>query len=328
MPPECVIVPTYRREPHLFCCLKRLRDQDASVPIFVFSDRGEKSDDLVATCERFEAALIVQPKHDYQGNSYNAAEALRFAYNADYKLTSYVEDDFFAKPDLLSWTREMHEELDGTFNLFASCGWIFNHYMPYTNENYLAPWIYIPQFSITRKKMELVLPHLNPFYYRDMVKYVTETFPENAINKLYPAVVHYEIDGLLQRVLMEDKSQSVWCATTKGSHAGWGGYNRGWDNYEDAFIGCNTFEERVGRVEELMADVYWRAETFGRSHVEHEVGHAIPKRTYKYRITLPGGWSCEAESELGTLRPTMKVKSVRLPHDAIVEKILCPEIAE
>lgn len=379
---EVILVPTYKREPHLFCCLKRLRAQDSQVPIFVFSDRGERGDELSEICRLFQTTLIdagesmkeviivptyrrpellhcclkrlitqdqdvpifvfsdrgdespllftdywntkiiIQPKHDYHGNSFNAGEALRFAYNAGYDLIHYCEDDTFVKPGWLAWTREMHAELDETFSLFASCGWVFNHHMPFSNESYLAPWIYIPQFSITRKKLELVMPHLNPFYYRDMCKYIQENFTDNAINKLYPDVVHYEIDGLLQRVLMDSRTQSVWCATTKVDHFGAGGYNRGWENYENLFIGCNDSIERVDRLEELYKDIYWRAETFGRSHVEREVGHPIPKRTYKYRITLPGGWSTEADSELGTLRPTMKVKSVRLPRESIIEKIV------
>ena len=286
MPPECVIVPTYKRTELLACCLRRVREQSKTIPIFVFSDRGEYSLELKTVCCDFFADLIIQPKHDYSGNSMNAGEALRFAYNSNYQMVMYLEDDTFVKPGWLDWTREMHEELDDTFPLFASCGWVFNHQMPFSMESYLAQWIYIPQFSITRKKLELVMPHLGPLYYRDMCEYIQSRFPTNAINALYPNVVHYEIDGLLQRVLMDSHSQCVWRATTMVDHFGAGGYNRGWDNYENLFIGCNTFDERVARLEELYKDIYWRAETFGRSHVEREVGHRIAKRIIKYRIML------------------------------------------
>jgi Glycosyl transferase family 2 len=311
---ECCVVPTYRRPELLHGCLRRLRGQDADVPIFVFSDRGDASPELKTICQIFEATLILQAKHEHLGNSYNAGEALRFAYNAGYELITYCEDDAFAKPDLLAWTRATHEEWD---DIFCTCGWVFNHHMPFSEDTYFAPWIYIPQFSIRREKVALVIPHLGPLYYSDMWKYVAENFPENPINKLYPDVVHYEIDGLLQRIIMKEKLQVAWCATAKIAHVGIHGYNRGgFAEYEAFFDDCPTFASRVAKVECLARDPYWRASLMERSHVEREIGHELPPRLFRYRVKVPGGWESNFVSELSRNALPHRINSVAIPEGA------------
>jgi Glycosyl transferase family 2 len=310
----CCVVPTYRRPELLHGCLRRLRGQDGDVPILVFSDREHTSPELEKTCQEFEARLILQAKHDHLGNSFNSGEALRFAYNSGFELVHYVEDDAFAKPDLLSWTRAQHEEWD---DIFCTCGWVFNCHMPFTEDTYFANWIYIPQFSIRREKLALVMPHLNPLYYADMWKYVRENFPENPINRLYPNVVHYEIDGLLQRIIMKEKLQVAWCATAKISHVGIHGYNRGgFTEYEAFFDDCPTFASRMAKIECLALDPYWRASLMDRSHVEREIGHELSSRQFKYRVKVPGGWESDFVSELSRAALPRRINSVTLPEGA------------
>jgi len=314
---ECCLVVTYQRPELLYCCLRRLSVQAGDVPIFVFGDRGETNELLRNTCAEFRATLILHPYHDYHGNSYAAGEALRFAYNSGFDLTHYVEDDCFVKPDWLAWTRATHEEWD---DIFCTCGWVFNHHMPFSEDTYFAPWIYIPQFSIRREKLALVMSHLGPLYYRDMWKYLAENFPENPINKLYPEVLHIEIDGLLQRVLSaqyKKKMQVAWCATAKVQHLGFGGYNRGgFVQYESFFEDCPTFSSRVAKVECFALDPYWRASLMDRSHVEREIGHELPPRRFRYRVKLPGGWESDYISELTRTALPRRINSATLPEDA------------
>jgi hypothetical protein len=311
---EVIIVPTYRRTELLHCCLQRLRDQDSEIPILVFSDRGETSEELRIACQKFAARLILQPVHDYHGNSYNAGEALRFAYNSDFDLVHYVEDDSFVKEDWLAWTRAQHEEWD---DIFCTGGWVFNHHMPFTEDTYFAPWIYVPQFSIRHDKLALVMPHLNPIYYRDMWLYLKDSFGENPINKLYPEVVHVEIDGLLQRIIMKEKLQVAWCATAKIQHQGFGGYNRGgFVQYESFFDDCSDFAARITKVERFASDPYWRASIMERSHVEREIGHTLPPRQFRYRVSLADGWSSEFTSELSHNALPRRINSVSLPPEA------------
>ena len=69
-------------------------------------------------------------------------------------------------------------------------------------------------------------------------------------------------------------------------------------------------------VEDLIADHYWRAELFTREVVEREIGHKLEKRNFKYRVTLPGGWTSDFTSELKKSRLPQRVNSVNLPIDA------------
>jgi hypothetical protein len=315
---ECIVVPTYKRTELLYGCLRRLREQDVVTRIFVFSDRGETSFDLENTCREFRAELILQSIHDHHGNSYNAGEALKFAYNAGFELVHYCEEDAFAKPDLLQWTREQHKEWG---DIFCSCGWIFNHHMTLEEQVYFVPWIYIPQFSIRRAKLKLVVDHLNPFYYRDMWEYIRTHFNDNPLNAMFPNVVHYEIDGLIQRIIMVGRAQVAWNGIGKVEHMGFAGYNRGGYLPYEEFFDSTNFMERVERVEEFASDPYWRISVFGRTIVEREVGHALPPKTNRYRISLPGGWESEFESEVKPGKFMRRVNSVILPSDAVIERL-------
>ena len=317
---ECVIIPAYRRQPWLYCCIKRIREQDPKIPIYVFSDRGEPVPFLHVYRDELKAKLIVQPIHHFHGNSWNAGTALRFAYNMGYELITYIEEDTMAKPDLLAWTREMHSELDESMNIFCTCGWVFNYHMPFCDDNYLVPWIYFPQFSITRQKLELLLPHLNYEYFADMDKYLMENFPENALNKLYPQCCHTEIDGLAQRVLMQSRTQVCWCATPKVRHCGPVGYNRGWEGMDAFFEGCPSFEDKVDRVEAFIADPYWRATMMEKSHVEREEGRKLDDRMFHYKLSFDG-WSTEFESSLDRRRLPKRIHSVDVPAHAEVQLI-------
>jgi hypothetical protein len=310
---EAIIIPTYKRPELLYCCLERLRAQDNRIYIYVFSDRGHTSKELEATCGAFDAGLIFQGRHDYHGNSFNAGEALRFAYSSEFDLVHYIEDDVMAKPDLLAWTRVQHERFE---DLFCSCGWVFNQHMPIEEQAYFAPWIYIPQFSIRRKKLGLIVQHLNPFYYRDMWGYLKQNFADNQINALYPNVVHYEIDGLIQRVIMADSpAQAVWDGIAKVEHMGFAGYNRGGlEKYEEMFD-SGSFMNRVRTVEEFIADPYWRASVFGKEVVEREIGRELPKRVTKYKVTMPGGWESIFDTELANLRGIKRINSVPITPD-------------
>jgi hypothetical protein len=304
---EVIVIPTYRRTELLYGTLARLRQQDTVTPIYVFSDHGETSVDLERTCDEFSAFLILQAKHDYHGNSFNAGQALRFAYESGFELTHYVEDDAFAKPDLLAWTRKQHDDWN---DIFCSCGWVFNHHMTIEDQIYFVPWLYIPQFSIRRNKLKLIVEHLNPFYYRDMWNYIKTHFVDNPLNAMFPNVVHYEIDGLMQRIIMIDRSQAVWNGIGKVEHMGFAGYNRGGYSLYEELFDSPKFIERVKKIETFAADPYWRMSIFGRELVEREVGYALPKRTFEYRITLPGGWESTFWSELGLRALPKRLNSV------------------
>jgi len=312
---EAVLVPTYLRPELLFCCLKRIRAIEPDIEIHIFPDRGTFHDPIIReTASCFGAHAHFVPDHDWHGNTANTMDAYLWAYNAGYDRTFYVEDDVMVHPDFFAWHRAQHEMFP---KIFASMAWIFNRHAPIADDVLFQPWYYSIGTCFARRKLELIVQHSSSRYYSDMQKYIDNTFKGNMLNSLV-CVTHYEQDGLIQRVLDADKSQTVSPGIAKCDHIGWAGYNRGWDTYQKLFERALDFDERVKRVEAFIADPYCRIEAFGREIVEREVGRELPKRNFMYRADLPGGWSTTFESELTIDKLPHRVHSVVLPPEAKV----------
>ena len=309
---EFVIIPTYRREAYLHCALKRIREQDRRIPIMVFSDRGEDNEELRSVCNAHVASLKVMPIHDYWGNSYCVMEAFRWAYDNHIELVHFSEDDFMQKPDCLAWHRKVHTDFD---DIFCSCGWVFNRQAPISDDLMFAPWYYSPNSSVRREKLAQIVKHANPLYYNGMREYILKEFPDSILHSkgLQEGTNFFEQDSVFQYCIEADRSQVAWNGIAKGTHCGSSGYNR---PSGPKFEG--TLEERIQQVEELLLDEYWRAELFGREVVEREIGRALAKREFRYRIQVPGGWESEFVSELKRARLPSRINSVNLPPQTVI----------
>lgn len=318
MPSEVVIVPTYRRPELLFLCLKQIREIEPEIPILLFPDRGTwKDSQIVEIGKKYHTRIIFVPDHDFHGNSYNAMEAFRYIYNEGWETIYYLEEDTLVHPDFFKWHREQHEHFP---KIFASMAWIFNRHAPIHDDILFQPWYYAIGTCFQRDKLMKIVEHATPRYYEDMQGYIEKNFKASKLNSTF-GIQHYEQDGLIQRILEVDKTQTVSPGITKCTHLGFGGYNRGWDTYAQFFEGCLSWEDRLSRLANLLGDPYWRAEIFGREIVEREIGYELPKRLLKYRITLPGGWESEIVSELKKDSLPRRINSVTLPEHAIIEAI-------
>jgi hypothetical protein len=317
---EVVLVPTYHREELLFCCLKRLRSYDGDIPIHVFPDRGT-GDPLVHTiCDGFDAHMHLVPDNDWYGNTANTMNAYLWAFNAGYDRVFYVESDVMVHADFFSWHREQQETFP---NIFASMAWIFNREAPISDDLMFQPWIYSVGLCFSRDKLALIAQHATPKYYGDMPGYIERRFKTSPLTDRF-AVMHWEQDGLLQRILDEDRSQTVSSGIAKCSHVGFvRSYGDGTQEDYEKFLGLDglRFDERVQRVEQFIADPYARMEVFGRAIVEREIGHVIPVRKFTYRITIPGGWQSTFVSELKKESLPRRLNSVPMTDRDIIELI-------
>jgi hypothetical protein len=314
---EVILIPTTAdRNHYLYCALKRIREQDEKIDIAVFLDRGGLRAGTLTVAAQFKAEVYTVKPHDFYGNTFAVMTAYKWAYEQGYDLIHYSESDVMQHADCLAWHREVHETFG---DIFASCGWIFNRHAPISPDLMFAPWFYSPNVSFRREKLALIVKHAKPEYFANMREYVLETFPRSILHNrgLQENTAFYEQDGLIQYCLMEDHSQVAWCGIAKVDHVGASGYNRVMNGVE--FEG--TLDERITKVESLIADPYWRCELFGREVVEREVGHALKAREFTYRITLPGGWSSEITTELTMRQLPRRINSVRLPPEAKIELI-------
>lgn len=312
MKTEVIVIPTFNRFPLLCACVKRIR-QITNNPIAIFPDRGSSKDLDYAWFTALENVRVMYvPKHDYYGNSYNALEALRWAYNDGWDIVHYIEDDVLVHPDYFKWHRQCQED-DG--DMFASMGWVFNREGPLIETNYYQPWYYAIGTCFPRNSLRILMPHCSPLYYQDMPGYIAKEFADSKLNTPY-GIEHFEQDGLIQRVIDRERRQTVSPGLAKCTHLGAFGYNRGWDYETELFDGCTTIEAKIARIEELMQNEHWRVDLFGRDIVEREVHHEIPKQAFNYRIKLRGGWETEFVSEHLLHRLPSKINSVPIPRDA------------
>lgn len=318
---EVVLIPTYKRPEHLVCCLRRIRKWEPDIQIAVFPDRCTAKDEDTEQALRFhrnDSTLIVPvPDHDFHGNTYNAMEAFRWAFNEGFDRIFYIEDDVMIHPDFFAWHRAQHDLWP---KIFATMAWVFNRHAPLVDDVMFQPWYYAIGTCFTRRKLALVVEHANPKYYADMPGYVERTFPESQLNTPF-GIQHYEQDGLIQRVLDVDKTQTISPGITKCTHMGSFGYNYGWGGRDELFANCGSFMDRCKRLESFIADPYWRSEIFGREIVEREIGHRLPRREFTYKISIPGGWETIFKSELSKQTLPRKIHSVPLPSNAVIEKI-------
>lgn len=305
---EVVLIPTYKRPEMLFYCISLIRAFEPEIPIVVFPDRGSFEDeDLKNVIASFDSRVIAQfvPEHDYYGNTFNVMEAFRWAYNGQFQRIYYIEDDVMIHPDFFEWHRTVHDDWD---DIFATMGWVFNHHAPITEDLMFQPWYYSIGTCFTREKLGLIAKHASPRYYDDMPNYVDKAFKGSILNAPFN-ISHFEQDGLIQRVLDLDKSQTVACGIAKCTHLGVYGYNRGWEKRDDFFADAEDFEERLARISKLIGDPYWRADLFGRPIVEREIGKILPPRFNKYLLRV-GPYECKYESELGIDELPKRLRSV------------------
>src|SRR5215472_5565938 len=97
---EVVLVPHFRREELLHCCLRRIRDYQPKMEVHLFPDRGTWRDSMVAKlADRFKAILHMVPDNDWYGNTANIMNAYLWAYNAGYDRIFMVESDVMVHPD-------------------------------------------------------------------------------------------------------------------------------------------------------------------------------------------------------------------------------------
>lgn len=318
---EIVLVPTYKRPEMLFYCLSLIRAIEPRIPIAVFPDRGTYNDkEFTEVMDSFDPEVTlacVVPEHDYYGNTMNTMEAFRWAYNCGCERIFYVEDDVMVHWDFFKWHREIHEECEG-LEIFASMGWIFNRYAPITTDVLFQPWYYSVGTCFTREKLKLIVDHATPRYYKDMPGYIEKAFSGSSLNTVHQDIQHFEQDGLIQRVMDRDRSQVVCRGMASCTHLGTFGYNKGWEQRDGFYGDAKTFEERLVKLSQFLADPYWRASLFGREIVEREIGKELPPRLNKYLLRV-GPYECEYQSELKPEQFPKRLRSVpRTPEMEIV----------
>ena len=242
--PIC-IVPTYEREELLFLCLEAIRRESPEIPIFVYSDHGATSRDLVTTTDEFKANLVIRHFHNYYGNTWNILEAAQAAVRRRPAVVHIIEDDAIIHRGYLKWAQEQLAS-----NEYAAvCARI-----PSPNLKY---WYDAPCATWTPEALKWCFSMIPPGYFcesrEEMQRLLDLAFPKSVYRK-----GGAEQDGFFLRCIEAQKWATAFPQKPLATHLGYFGYNRA-----GATRSPGSLEERVAYCRALLDDKVRRIALFG-----------------------------------------------------------------
>lgn len=239
---DLVLVPTFARPEYLALCLEHLAAADGGKEKHVWISHDKHiierlpnvERELAYTCDvvkKFEGAFAelkfnVRTPHPYIGNPCNFLELYKAAFNEpDVRFVYLVEDDVIVNQDFFRW----HEAVQARGDYFCTVGWhcVRNPLVRPGSD----PHAYIEStrdFSSIgicwkKEKLEPLVRHARPEYYRDMRNYLARAFAGNLI----PAGQWTEQAGVITRLLHQEPWRWVaWPQSRRVSHVGVSGYHR------------------------------------------------------------------------------------------------------
>lgn len=254
---ELVVCTTFKREELLFLALEAIRRDDVSIPIYVFSDRGQCSADLAFVVAHWGALLTVREPHAHYGNSWNLFEACRgtLAEQSLLGIVHLIEDDTVIHRGWLDWAR--YELSTGV--PAAVCARI-------CAPSRISGWYSSLAASWSASDLRVALQHLVPEYFADSRMAMRQIVDE----KIFPASRYRkggaEQDGFLLRAIEYHRWITKSPTKPMATHLGFYGYNHA------ARAGpTGTLDQRIAFCRELLRDKRRRAELFGKNVTEMEM---------------------------------------------------------
>lgn len=237
---DVVILPTYTRPEYLDLCLTNLAltERTPSEKEFWICQDFRENDEhryriqfqwLDEVIAKHSGPLMIKKfrtrPHSYEGNSFNVLESYKNAFSTDARYIYLVEDDVLVKPDFFRWHEAAQEaEPNAMCSIAYRCS--RNHE---ARTDVVDPEAYFTtardyaSIGVCWKKENLIplLEHATPAYYSNMDGYMLKAFPGNRFADCFS-----EQDGLIMRVMWQEKTFTVWGYVSRAYHMGWYGYHR------------------------------------------------------------------------------------------------------
>lgn len=234
---DIVLIPCYYRPEYLSLCLEYLSKAEGArnnKEYWVCQDYRFQDDHRYGIQARWTKEVVdnspipvrfVQRQpHGYTGNSMNTLEAYKEAFQTDAKLIYLVEEDVLVSPDFFRW----HEAVVANGSYFCSVAYrcARNGGVDKTidsSEAYFESKVDFASIGVCwpRENLRAVVEHAKPEYYADMGGYLDSRFPNDVYSGWY-----HEQDGLVMRVLHEQKGTVAWAYRPRAFHVGNVGYHR------------------------------------------------------------------------------------------------------
>lgn len=253
---EVVIVTTFDRDELLFLCLEAIWREDTIIPIWVFSDHGRHTKDLMETCHKFRAMLTIRSDHKFYGNSFNLISAIREVLKQmSPEIIHIIEDDTIIHRGYLGWA----DTQLATGQYAAVCGRIGSAHIPH--------WFELPCNSWKADKLKICVDAVPAEYFSTNRLEMQRVLDE----KIFPASKYKkggaEADGFFLRCIEHHGWKTCFPPRPLATHLGWWGYNSPPGRERPA----GSFEDRIAQCRAMLTNAQRRKELFGARITEAEM---------------------------------------------------------
>jgi hypothetical protein len=170
---DVVIIPTYDRPEMLWLCLEHLAacPESADVHVWVCVDAhvnqpSAPREEILAVVKKFPQLFVdvkFRSPHQYSGNSFNVLTAYKDAYRSQASYVFLIEDDVMISPGFFTWHREQHD------------GHMLGCSIAIAKGPRQGPYASLG-VCFRRETLQIVTPHCNDAYFRNMRGYIRERF--------------------------------------------------------------------------------------------------------------------------------------------------------
>jgi hypothetical protein len=192
----------------------------------------------------FEKAIRFAAQHRYQGNSYNLLEGYKYgvqmAKQNGSELIYLIEEDIWIAKDFFTF----HEKVQKQHPNFCVSA-VRNQNNPNKLSHEPGSVYYYPTYqslgvSFKVDRIESIVKHATPEFYRHMLAYVRRHFPKSRYGGSW-----CEQDGLINRIVETSPVQCMYPYVPRAFHAGFVGYNRQGKSLE------GSLEMRVSKLKSM-----------------------------------------------------------------------------
>jgi hypothetical protein len=211
-------------------------------------DRGYDEEILdVINAFPLNKSITHRPFHSFLGNSYNVLEgykeALAISKSCQSELIYLIEEDIFVGKDFFTF----HKQVQKDFNPFCVSATRnqndSNTYPSEANKVYYFDSFQSLGLSWKPDKLEFVVEHATPVYYRNVNWYIRTKFPNSKYGTQWS-----EQDGVINRVLEKQTDKMLYPYVPRAYHAGFVGYNRKGQPLS------GSLPQRIAKLESMTAE--------------------------------------------------------------------------
>jgi hypothetical protein len=258
---DIVLVPTYFRPEYLSLCLEHLSKATGieGKEIWVCQDFRENDEYRHMLEMQWTAAVIDQwkeklpirfirrGKHSFSGNSCNVLNSYKEAFNTDARFVYLVEDDVLVMPDFFQWHEAVQADGDYWCSIAYRCSRNSEARKDVTDPNaYFTTCRDYASIGVCWKREHLgpIVAHAKEEYFAAMESYMTTVFKGNRF-----AGDFAEQDGLIMRVMWNQRATTAWPFIPRCFHMGWYGYHR-----PNGFRPNGHLDQKISALRGLISD--------------------------------------------------------------------------